>query len=664
MLCFSLLCGAALLAQPHTAGPLRASQTSTPTSSELLPVGSLVDLSAAQWRTRCGDDPAWAGSDFDDSAWLRVDPRAPLPKDATPNPGNICWYRAQVIVSPALKNLGISIDRAVLTDYELFVDGKRLGGVGELPPQGSRSVRITCVYPVGGSVSPTGKMTIAVRLWRYAGFGPTNSVPGLPFVAKLGFMPDLTLAVQNQILMQLAFGLFGGPYLGLLVGILALGLFVTQRERVEYFWLGIYGLSFVCASLVTFYAFGYPVQAAVGEVIVLFFTNLILVAFIEFFMAFLGRRPGWWFRLYECCFVLPVAIGLVGTMGKMDVYHANLLSNMLFVPGTVMLGIYLAIEYRRRNPEAAILIVPTLLAVGTYDLFTVLNSLGLMHVNVSWLLSILNFKVGFLPANVYSVCLPLFWISMSIIILRRTGRDTREKARLASEFDAARNIQQLLISKSATEGTQFQTECIYMPASEVGGDFFQILPGADGSLLVVVGDVSGKGLRAAMTVSMIVGALRGSMHDGSAVRAPGEVLSHLNHVLAGQISGFVTCCAAHISADGLLTLANAGHIPPYCNGKEMATTSGLPLGMVADLAYEEVAYRIQPGDRLTFISDGVLEATNRQKELFGFERTLKISMEPAYHIAEAARSFGQEDDITVLTVERLIPSPVLSAGAA
>jgi serine phosphatase RsbU (regulator of sigma subunit) len=328
-----------------------------------------------------------------------------------------------------------------------------------------------------------------------------------------------------------------------------------------------------------------------------------------------------------------------------------------------MLGIYLMIEYRRRNPEAAILIVPTLLAVGTYDLFTVLNFLGLMHVNVSWLLSILNFKVGFLPANVYSVCLPLFWISMSIIILRRTGRDTREKARLASEFDAARNIQQLLISKSATEGTQFQTECIYMPASEVGGDFFQILPGADGSLLVVVGDVSGKGLRAAMTVSMIVGALRGIVPQGSVLRAPGQVLCHLNHVLAGQISGFVTCCAAHISADGLLTLANAGHIPPYCNGKEMATTSGLPLGMVAEIDYQEVGHRIHPGDRLTFISDGVLEATNQQKELFGFERTLKISMEPAYHIAEAARSFGQEDDITVLTVERLIPCPVVSVGA-
>jgi len=143
-----------------------------------------------------------------------------------------------------------------------------------------------------------------------------------------------------------------------------------------------------------------------------------------------------------------------------------------------------------------------------------------MHLKVNWLLSIMTFKIGFMPANVYMVCLPLFWISMCIIILRRTGRDTREKARLASEFDAARSIQQLLISKEATEGTQFQTECIYLPASEVGGDFFQLLPGDDGSLLIVVGDVSGKGLRAAMTVSMIVGALRGAESHGSPPARP------------------------------------------------------------------------------------------------------------------------------------------------
>jgi hypothetical protein len=653
---FNLLCAFGISAQPQAASP-------TQQSSAPLPVVGPVSLATAQWRTHCGDDPAWADPAFDDSAWPTVDPHRPLPKEAVPNAGNICWYRAQVVVSPAIKNLGLSFDGAVLCDYELFVNGKREGGVGEFPPQSKRLIRLAGVYPLSAPVPSTGKLTIAVRLWRYARFGPSVAVPGLPFTARLGLVPDLTLSVQNQILTQLAGGLISGPFIGMMVGILALGLFWGQRERKEYFWLGVYGISFVLTSAVSLVGFSYPLSAFWSEAVVLFFLNLILVAFIEFFLAFLGRRPSWWIRVYQASFFITVVMGEVAVMGRGDVSLSYLIPNILFVPGTVMLGIFLFIEYRRGNREATILIVPTLLAVGTFDLFTVLNILGLMHVNVAWALNVLTFKIGFLPSNVYGVCLPLFWISMGVIILRRSARDTREKARLAGEFDAARNIQQLLISNDATEGTQFQTECVYLPASEVGGDFYQLLPGDDGSLLVVVGDVSGKGLRAAMTVSMIVGALRGAGLPGAGsqrlgMRAPGQVLAHLNGVLTGKISGFVTCCAAHISADGLLTLANAGHIPPYRNGEEMSAESGLPLGIVGGLTFHELQYRIDPEDRLTFVSDGVIEATDRHKQLFGFERTREISTLPADQIAEAARSFGQEDDITVLTVAWILqPSP-------
>ena len=88
-----------------------------------------------------------------------------------------------------------------------------------------------------------------------------------------------------------------------------------------------------------------------------------------------------------------------------------------------------------------------------------------------------------------------------------------------------------------------------------GRDFFQVRPGDDGSLLIVIGDVSGKGLKAAMTVSAIVGALR-----GCALRTPVEVLAYLNSALHGQVSGFFTCCAALIEAEGKVRIANAGAI--------------------------------------------------------------------------------------------------------
>jgi serine phosphatase RsbU (regulator of sigma subunit) len=131
-------------------------------------------------------------------------------------------------------------------------------------------------------------------------------------------------------------------------------------------------------------------------------------------------------------------------------------------------------------------------------------------------------------------------------------------------------------------------------------------------------------------------------------------LEYLNRVLYGQVSGFVTCCATLIARDGTTTHANAGNPAPYRNGEEMAVSPGLPLGMLAEANYAETRYQVATGDRLTFVSDGVVEATNPQGELYGFERTRAISSQPANTIAEAAAQFGQEDDITVLSVTRAV----------
>ena len=148
--------------------------------------------------------------------------------------------------------------------------------------------------------------------------------------------------------------------------------------------------------------------------------------------------------------------------------------------------------------------------------------------------------------------------------------------------------------------------------------------------LVVVGDVSGKGLKAAMTVSAVMGAL-----PGCASRRPAAVLAHLNQALFGQVDGFATCCAALIEKDGRMTLANAGNPAPYLNGEEMAVEAGLPLGILAGGELRGDAERtIAAGDRLTFVSDGVVEATNATGELYGFERTEAISSETARQIAE------------------------------
>jgi serine phosphatase RsbU (regulator of sigma subunit) len=181
----------------------------------------------------------------------------------------------------------------------------------------------------------------------------------------------------------------------------------------------------------------------------------------------------------------------------------------------------------------------------------------------------------------------------------------------------------------------------------VGGDFFHVQSTGDGGLLVVIGDVAGKGLQAAMNVSMLMGALRRTPE-----RSPGRILASLNRVLTGSES-FTTCQAAWFGANGEIVLANAGHVPPYLNSQEIALPGGLPLGVLPDITYEEVQLYLHPGDRLLLMSDGVVEARRPSGELFGFDRVHNLSNQTAFYVADAAKDFGQEDDITVLSVRRL-----------
>ena len=131
-----------------------------------------------------------------------------------------------------------------------------------------------------------------------------------------------------------------------------------------------------------------------------------------------------------------------------------------------------------------------------------------------------------------------------------------------------------------------------------------------------------------------------------------EILRELNRSLTGNLhGGFVTCLAMRIHADGAVALANAGHLAPYHNGVEIPMSPSLPLGIIVDAEYTETSLRLTPGDTFTFFSDGVVEAQSPTGELFGFERTGSISRKSAQEIADVAQAFGQEDDITVLTLQ-------------
>lgn len=220
--------------------------------------------------------------------------------------------------------------------------------------------------------------------------------------------------------------------------------------------------------------------------------------------------------------------------------------------------------------------------------------------------------------------------------------------RAENELEAARAVQQVLIPDEIPSVPGFRIESVYQPAGEVGGDFFQILPLIGGGVLVVIGDVSGKGMPAAMTVSLLVGTLRTLTHYTA---SPGEILAAMNRrMLVRSKDGFTTCLVLRADPDGTLTMANAGHIPPYCNGEELTIESGFPLGLLAQSTYEEAQAELKPGAQITLLTDGVVEARSTTGELFGFARTQTWSRKSAEQILEAARAFGQDDDITVVTL--------------
>ena len=321
---------------------------------------------------------------------------------------------------------------------------------------------------------------------------------------------------------------------------------------------------------------------------------------------------------------------------------------------SVVIPIVLLRQVRRGNHEAGILLLPVIL-LSLYIYAEVV--LATMFQFAAWRTNAIE---GFnlierFPAGPFSISLDdvsgiLSTLSLAIIMLQRSTSMSRRQAELEGELAAAQQVQQILVPEQAETVPGFTVESIYQPAQQVGGDFFQILPDSGGGLLVVVGDVAGKGLPAAMMVSVLVGAIRGIAEYTT---DPSELLASLNDRLIGRTQGsFSTALAAHISPDGLVTIANAGHLSPYLDGREIELLGALPLGVLAHARYESSQFQLAAGSRLTFYSDGVVEARNQHGELFGFDRGRSMSTQPATAIVDAAKNFGQEDDITVVTIAR------------
>jgi serine phosphatase RsbU (regulator of sigma subunit)/anti-sigma regulatory factor (Ser/Thr protein kinase) len=245
--------------------------------------------------------------------------------------------------------------------------------------------------------------------------------------------------------------------------------------------------------------------------------------------------------------------------------------------------------------------------------------------------------------------------------------EARERERMAHELRVARIVQETLLPKALPQLPGWQLDARWQPARAVSGDLYDFIQKPDGRLVIFAGDVTDKGVPAALVMASVRSILRAASEELDSV---GEILRHANDQLEPDIpeNMFVTClCAMLDPVSGRLTFANAGHNPPYQRTKDRVIelrATGMPLGLFPKMTYDEHEAMLAPGDCVLIYSDGLVEAHNPMQEMFGFQRVQELVKEHpegdglVEFALEKLEGFTgpeweQEDDVTLLTISRL-----------
>jgi hypothetical protein len=653
------------------------------------------------WKFTVGDSPIdpksgrflWAEPEFDDSEWEMVDL---TPKDGAINPINgqsgyvpgwtakghpgywgYAWYRIRVQVQA---RQGAELALAGPTDvddaYQVFDNGVLAGHFGDFTS--GRPVAYSTqpkMFPLaqpgshdagteqagtghdragqGGTspVEPT--RVLAFRLWmepqtliNEPDSGGMHSAPVLDEAGAVaaGYQMrwlELIRAYAAAAALALLFGL---------LAVIAFSLILFDRSDRVYLWMGalflliaVFNVLAVIGSWTEFQSIPFNNLLQDGLV-----TPLIYAAWVMVFWVWFGQqRPSWLPRLTAgltlllmASFVLgdEVFFGLVPHAVAAHFVTVSLALRVLFFA----LLLWVVVEGIRRQGVEGWLVLPVAMLWGI-NAFS--PQLSLLHIRMYW------FPFG---VQVYlgAIASLLVALVIALLLLRRLLKSVKRQRLMALDVRQAQEVQQLILPEARLELPGLTIESEYRPAREVGGDFFQIIPHkTDGSLLIVAGDVTGKGLKAGMLVALLVGAIRTVAETSD---EPKAMLGTLNRRLMGRGDAQATCLALRIEADGNATLANAGHVAPYLNGEELPMEGALPLGMFEGAESSGMHFELMAGDRLVLMSDGIAEAMDTNGRLFGFERVHELlrTAKTAAEIAGAAQVFGQEDDISVIAVTR------------
>lgn len=620
------------------------------------------------WRFHTGDDPKWADPSFNDSSWQLLRSDETWNEQGYSQYAGFSWYRFSVRLPAGNQDWSILLP-TIRNSYELFANGRLVGRCGRLPPDTRIADCEDRLFQLPVE-RPNADVLIAIRIWLGIK-GGSGGPSGETWVGKhktvQRFAEADNIAARwssvDRIFLVLFFVLSGTG---------SLFLFLLRRSEREYLWFALYSFGNAATyggSMILIGLFPDMSVVAVDVTQGISFTvkDLAMILFAGTLLK-AGRD-----KLLTVLTILAFAIFAVWELGVG--YYATQqrpisATGFSMFEGTIAcldFALYVGIIYtivlaiRRRADDARLLLFPLCISYAAV-IFGIIRELTYVS-GWHWLLERTGWFDSLTSApftiSVKEVTEFLTQGALLGMLVLRFARSRRDEERLENELTAARAVQQVLIPAKTVQPPGFSVQSAYHPASQVGGDFFQILAAGSGGVIVVVGDVSGKGMPAAMTVSLLVGTLRTL---AEITESPAAILNGLNRrAVTNSSGGFTTCLCCRIASNGTAFFSNAGHLSPYLNGQELQIATGLPLGLDPEAEYEETVLHLPEQARLAFLSDGVVEAKSSSGELFGFKRACEISLRSAEEIAQAAKDFGQEDDITVLTLALVAKPELLTA---
>jgi Stage II sporulation protein E (SpoIIE) len=647
--------------------------------AETIALGNSAATLPGPWKFTPGDSPLqngaplWAQTGFNDASWANVDlaPRAGSVDPAYSTPGFVpgwtargypdlhgyAWYRLRMRVTDPGQSLWLKMPNDLDDAYQVYANGRYIGEFGHFSPNRVTVYAARAISFPLPSPGADGEMELALRFYMTGGTRfSTPDAGGMHQPPALGLASTIRLLqlAEDDANQHYYFGGLLQSLLFLLVAPLVLWAWLQNRQDRTYLWLF---FPLVCSFLRNFLVvFGnlYSVLPLGPNSVVLdvVLGPLLLPLWAMFWWHWFGLEGKRWIpraawlitaieMLAELCVRLPNSD--VNLLPRSWLPLCNAVSVWCLAALGVLLIVILIEGFRRDRTEALLAALPLLLIeFASFNVF-ILSTFGVSTVFIP-------FGLGIGVGNIAWILMVLV---IGVLVMRRFLRTqaSQERARqiVALDMEQAQQLQQRVLVPEILHSPSFSVESEYRPAQTVGGDFFQTLSKPDGSLLVVLGDVSGKGMSAAMLVAVLVGAIRTRADESF---DPAAMLAMLNQRLIGRSGGHLaTCLAAELRPDGTMHIVNAGHLPPYRNGQELDLEGSLPLGAADVIDLSSRIITLEPGDRLTFLTDGVVEAMNVRNELFGFDRARTISNEPAAAIVEHAQAFGQRDDITVLSIE-------------